>query len=676
MLRCPRAAPPTHHRSASPLDLRLAVSSPPHSCEPYTCEPGAGMDRGQERARQARGLRRWTLVVALMGSLGLVSSTVHAQPYRSIDGTDNNLAQPTWGAAGIPLLRVAPADYADGVSAMSGLTRPDPRTISNVIVLQSDLIPNSYRLSDMLWQWGQFVDHDLSLTEAQNRLLHPGEVADIPVPAGDPFFDPFGMGTAIIPFTRSQFVPGSSPRIQSNVLTAYIDASNVYGSDAVRAQALRRLDGSGKLKTSTGNLLPFNLGGLPNAPTTAPSFFLAGDVRCNEQAALAAMHTLWVREHNRLCDEIALATPGLDDEEIYQRARQWVGALMQVITYEEFLPALLGPGALTPYTGYDPGVNPGVATEFSTVAFRIGHTLLSSQVLRCSELGTPIDEGHLALADAFFNLSSITTEGGIDPLLRGLAAQYAQRVDNLIVNDVRSFLFGPPGAGGLDLSALNIQRGRDHGVPGYNALRVAYGLAPQATFADVTSVASVQAALSVLYNNPDEVDGWVGGLAEDHAPGAHVGELFLRIIGEQFERVRDGDRYWYELIYSGAQLTELRSTRLADVIRRNTQILGISDDVFRVPDFRRGDCNQDQVMNVADAIRLLDYLFQFQLVQPTIGCEDACDFNDDGTLDISDAIRVIAYLFAGGAPLPGPSAGCGPDPTPDAVGCYRFVGCP
>ena len=120
----------------------------------------------------------------------------------------------------------------------------------------------------------------------------------------------------------------------------------------MRAAALRTNDGTGRLLVSEGDLLPFNTPGLPNAGGTGPELFLAGDVRANEQVGLAALHTLFVREHNRLAQEMAANDPSLTGEEIYQEARRIVGALIQVITYNEFLPALLGPNALRPYRGY------------------------------------------------------------------------------------------------------------------------------------------------------------------------------------------------------------------------------------------------------------------------------------------------------------------------------------
>src|SRR5205823_3736062 len=110
-----------------------------------------------------------------------------------------------------------------------------------------------------------------------------------------------------------------NPRQQVNQVSAFLDASVVYGSDAVRAAALRTNDGTGRLKTSPGNLLPFNNttyfpnGPLPNDNESifpAETMFVAGDVRSSENVGLAALQTVLVREHNRLADRYRAANPG------------------------------------------------------------------------------------------------------------------------------------------------------------------------------------------------------------------------------------------------------------------------------------------------------------------------------------------------------------------------------
>ena len=256
---------------------------------------------------------------------------------------------------------------------------------------------------------------------------------------------------------------------------------------------------------------------------------------------------------------------------------------MQSITYREFLPALLGPGALAPYRGYDETVDARIANSFSAGAYRFGHSALSPFLQRVAADGNEIGEGALPLRDAFFSPDRIRNEGGIDPVLRGLASQLHQKIDLLIVDDVRNFLFGPPGSGGFDLASLNIQRGRDHGLPSYAVAREAYDLPPARGFADISRDPSVQAALASAYADVADVDLWVGGLAEDSVPGGHLGPLFTRMLAEQFEALRDGDRHWYARTLPPRKLRSIEATRLSDVIRRNTEIADeLPDDVFRL----------------------------------------------------------------------------------------------
>ncbi len=257
---------------------------------------------------------------------------------------------------------------------------------------------------------------------------------------------------------------------------------------------------------------------------------------------------------------------------------------MQVITYREFLPRLLGPDALPPYVGYDPTLNAGINNEFSTAAYRLGHTLLSPRLMRLDADGQAIAAGHLALRDAFFRPDRLVDEGGIEPVLRGLTAQPAQELDAYVVDDVRNFLFGPPGAGGLDLASLNLQRGRDHGLPAYNVVRQAYGLPPVTSFAQITSDPGVQARLASAYGDVGQLDPWAGALAEDHIAPGMVGPMVRAVLVDQFRRLRDGDRFWYQRLFDGDELAALEATRLSDVIRRNTDIAAgeIPDDVFKL----------------------------------------------------------------------------------------------
>ncbi len=487
----------------------------------------------------------------------------------SIDGVGNNLDNPDWGAAGTALIRLGTVEYADGLSEPAGADRPSAREISNEVADQAELISNDRYLTDFVWLWGQFIDHDLDLSVEAD----PAEELEIEVPAGDVDFDPFGTGAVTITLDRSDYeVDDDGVRQQVNSITAYLDGSVVYGSDAETAASLREGEG-GRMATSAGDLLPIGEDG----------FFMAGDVRANENVALTSMHTLWVREHNRLAEEIMAADPSLDpvadDEAIFQQARALVVAQIQAITYNEWLPALLGVDAIASYSGYDPTVNASIANVFSTAAYRFGHSMLSTDLLRLNNDGTEAVEGNLSLAEAFFSPDEVM-DHGIDSLLVGAANQVAQEIDNMIVDDVRNFLFGPPGAGGLDLASLNIERGRDHGLPDYNQLREDYGLARVTGFDEITSDSDLADKLALLYGSVDDIDPWVGILAEDHVAGSSLGELGGTILIDQFTRIRDGDRFWYENLYQGQTLRTLQNTSLSEVIERNTDITGLQDNVF------------------------------------------------------------------------------------------------
>ncbi|MFG0325677.1 MAG: peroxidase family protein [Phycisphaerales bacterium JB037] len=520
--------------------------------------------------RVARGLVSAAAVALLAGAA--------AGDDRTITGWGNNLLDDTRGMAGTNLIRMAMgARYDDGVGQM--MDGPNPRAVSNAIAVQGGKTGNHRALSSMHWQWGQFIDHDFTLIE------EGGEFAPIAVPMGDPQFDPFGTGTQMIPFHRSKYGAGvDSARTHANELSTWIDGSNVYGSDEVRAAALRTGVG-GRLATSAGDMMPYNTGGLPNAGGTGPTLFLAGDVRANEQAGLTTMHTVFVREHNYWADRIAGDNPGWSDEQVYQRARKIVGAEIQAITYNEYLPALLGGAApRASDAAYDASVDPAISETFSAAAFRLGHTMLNSELKRYNEDGTEYAGGHLSLSQAFFHPSIVTEPGSLDAIVRGLAQQQAEAIDTRVVDDVRNMLFGPPGAGGLDLLSLNIQRGRDHGLQDYNTIRAQFGLTPVGSFAEITSDAGLATMLEALYGDVDTIDPWVGLMSEDAMPGSSLGETAAAILIDQFTRLRDGDRFFYLWDDDLSEvLSEIESTRLSDILLRNTDIVSLQGNVFLVP---------------------------------------------------------------------------------------------
>jgi len=552
---------------------------------------------------------------------------------RSLDGRGNNELHPNWGRANTLYLRLAPPDYRDGISRMEG--GPSPRYVSNRVF--NDGGQNLFSengVSQWGWVWGQFIDHDIGLRNEQ-----PGESAPIAFNTNDPL-EAFTDDLGAIAFSRTPAAPGTgvaTPRQQVNTLSSFIDASNVYGVDSARLAWLRLgpVDSSGALLMLTDD------GYLPRVtargdPTTAPAMDLmgalvgmpnravvAGDVRANENIALTALHTLFAREHNRI---VAALPSYLTAEERFQIARRVVGAEIQYITYTQFLPAL---GIqLEPYRGYQPSVNPALSNEFAVVGYR-AHSMIHGEFDTTVPAGTYTDEELSAFAaqqiivertaadvtltiplNAAFGNPDLLQQVGLGPVLQSLAERQYKN-DEQVDNTLRSILFQVPkpgipdptvcGApvvnpdcftGVSDLPAIDIARGRDHGIPSYNDLRRAYGLAPKTSFIDVTGEATqrfpprlngndpaildfvelrdadgtllvpgsaeaedeavtgirsstLAARLKAAYGSVDRLDAFVGMVSEQHLKGTEFGELQLAIWTKQFAALRDGDRFYY-----------------------------------------------------------------------------------------------------------------------------------
>ena len=391
----------------------------------------------------------------------------------------------------------ATAHFADGISVPLGGN--NPRTISNLVVGAGDPdVANPEGVSAFMYAWGQFIDHDLTLTRTDG-------VSDISVvvPAGDPVLP---AGT-IIPITRAVIDPTtgpgtSNPAMAVNSNTAWLDGSMVYGSNAATAASLRTADGH--MLTSQGNNLPIVNG-----------MVVAGDVRAAENPALTALQTLFVREHNYQVDKLHLEHPNWSGDQLYNHARAIVTAEIANITYSEFLPNLVGKNALTPYDGYDPNVDPHLTLEFVAAAFRFGHSIVSGETEGLAENGEVIAGSEEDLKDVFFQpAANFIDNGGADGQLRHLAADPSQALDARIVDDLRNFLVDPPVS--LDLAAINIQRARDLGLGTLNQTREALGLDPYTDFSQITSDPETLAGLKAAYGNVNNVGLWTGGLSENH----------------------------------------------------------------------------------------------------------------------------------------------------------------
>jgi peroxidase len=493
--------------------------------------------------------------------------TMSLPEFRSADGSGNNLINPALNAsAGASFVRFTPAEFSDGVSTpRDGV---NARELSNIVVGQNGT-PDPHiedpTGSGFMYAWGQFIDHDLDLQK--NSTTH----FDIPVPNGDPAL-PAG---SLIPVVRAAVEPGTGagthePGAAINQITGFIDGSQVYGSSKAVADSLRLPDGHMKVTHENGqDFLPIVNGQ-----------FVAGDVRASENSALTSIQNLFLREHNHQVDALHKAHPSLTGDQLYQEARAIVGAEIENVTYNEFLPQLLGKNAVDKYHGFDAAVDPRISQEFAGAAFRL-HSLVSDDITHEANDGS-IKETH-ALKDDFGRPpQSFIDTGGPDGILKNLASEHAQLMDNRIVDDLRNFL-GDPVGGAQDLAAVNIQRGRDMGLGHLNETRDALGLKPYTSFDQITSDKVTAKLLSDAYHGDlNSVDLWLGGSSEDHAKGAMVGSTFQAIIAQQFENVRDGDRFFFEsgTQFSKHEINAIKHTTLGDIIERNTTA-DVQKNVFK-----------------------------------------------------------------------------------------------
>jgi hypothetical protein len=641
--------------------------------------------------RRFKARLAFALLVGLALAAGIILAPVRifhggVSKWRSLDGSSNNLAHPTWGRIGTPYLRVTQAAYADGIAAME--KGPPARYISNRIF--NDLGQNLFSengISQLGWVWGQFLDHSFGL-----RNEHRGETAAIPFDAKDPI-ERFRNDLRSIDFARTPAAVGTgktSTRQQTNTVSSFIDAYAVYGGTQDRLEWLRLGPVDGKISNNSASL--FLPGGyLPQADArgnknTAPGMDLmgqlathpasaavAGDVRANENIALTATHTLFAREHNRIVSRLP---DSLSNQDRFQIARRVAVAEQQYITYHEFLPTL---GVhLPPYRGYDPNVNPSLSNEFATVGYRV-HSMVHGEIEPAAPVGTygqaqlrafraqgiPSEiRGKnvtlvIPLGVAFGN-PNLLKSVGLGPTIEGLADERQYKNDEQIDDSMRSILFQIPKPGikdptvcgepkvnpscystVQDLGAIDVQRDRDHGIPPYNQLRVAYGLEPKDSYRAITGERSAEFPRSKLINrrdpiddpdildftklkddggdtvplnedeaqetavtgvrrsalaarlkavygpgNVNKVDAFVGMLSEPHVRGTEFGELQLAMWKKQFATLRDGDRFFY---LNDPMLDSIKEKygidyrhSLADIIEMNTDA-DVRPNVFKTP---------------------------------------------------------------------------------------------
>nr|UCR61005.1 peroxidase [Aphelinus asychis] len=528
--------------------------------------------------------------------------------YRSLDGSCNNVQNPKWGSAFTAYNRILFPQYADGIQ-MPRKERgvhalPNARAVSVGLASRSARSDVSRTLA--LVQWSELVSHDLAHTSARKmvwsgrpivccnedgqwplpRYIHP-DCNAVSVAENDPDYRKHNV--RCLDYVRSLPVLNSDctfgPTEQMNQVSHFLDGSTIYGSTLAASSEIRAYEG-GLLRANVINGNEY----LPVAQAETISqcdsdnCYLTGDERANAEPQLAALHTIWMREHNRVARKLAGMIPTWSDETVYQEARRIVTAEIQHITYKEWLPLLIGKrfansvglGVASNYSevAYQPYIDPAVSNEVATAALRFPSSLKHT-TFSMTDDDRKINDSR-RLSDYFYKPRSIESNNVLDGLIRGLATRTAQKMDLHQVVDITNELYKANGAMNLDQISLDIQRGRDHGLPGYNDYRKHCGLRAAKSFDDFLDYVPVEMVKKwrSLYKSTDDVDLVIGGMAERPIEDAMLGPTFRCLISSQFLRTRKSDRFFYDSSdqpkpFTLSQLNSLKKVTLARVFCDN-----------------------------------------------------------------------------------------------------------
>ncbi|XP_071154950.1 salivary peroxidase/catechol oxidase-like [Mytilus edulis] len=563
--------------------------------------------------------------------------------YRTIDGTCNNLDKPNWGAAFTTQPRFIDEVYSDGIntpriSADGTPTLTSPRTISNSVFI----INNGRKVSKpegfnslMSLNWGQFLDHDIVLTptfaEEHGEDIQCCKEDAIPIARdeclGIEMTPDEDLDISCMEFVRSAPAPDTQLNAGNqvtNAITSFIDGSMVYGSSEDEERQLRGIDGKMAVKSvSGGDLLPEDTSGeafctLTGRDPVNDYCQNAGDIRVNVQPGLGHLHLLFVREHNRIVDELKNVQPSWTGDQLYNEARKIVGAIIQHITFNEYLENLFSDEILDKYglrllsegysRDYNKNINPGTRVGVATAALRFGHTQIPHEMAYLSndynttssvtEMQSTLKNPHLLVNKAGSRILD---------LVRYMTTLPTRASDREFEGAIRNHLFN----GRLDLTSLNIQRGRDNGLPSYTAWREFCDLSVPSSDDDWDSLPDLlnRGKLRQLYKSVHDIDLYVGGILERRmktsaGDQSYLGPTFACILGTQFQQLKLGDRFWYERPYPEGfredQLQEIRKVTLATVLCANTDgLTELQTLALRRPG-RRRNCNDERFIPKID----------------------------------------------------------------------------
>jgi len=527
--------------------------------------------------------------------------------YRTFDGVCNNWKNPDWGQAMTTYKRFLSPDYKDLIReprasiTSSALDLPSPRMVS--LIVHKDQQRCALSANFLHVSFGQLLAHDLSKKQGFRTLkcCDGSEAGDaghgmcLPIEINPSDAHYMENEVSCMSFTRSQFGVTKGCQLgtmqQLNIQTGTMDGSGIYGFSRELVYKFRENDGTGKLITI--EIDPMKKRVLPGrdcTPMNPPGntcVWDAGDGRVNENPGLAVMTLIFFRLHNFIAEKLKELHPTWEEDQLFHEARHITVAIFQHIAYNEFLPLLLGMKAVKKYgllpgkghtNSYDAKVNPQVSNSMCTAALRSNHGTCPGFIETRDKFWALLDR--VDLSDLFFQ----PINEPVDDYIRGGAKQCAHTPGASMTSQLTGFLFKTDGHNfGNDLAAINIQRGRDHGIPNYNKWRKWCGLKPLKTWKDLYKVIDPKSAkmLEQMYLSLDDIDLWSAGVAENTLPGAMVGETFACLLGRSFKDLKIGDRFFYDngglpSSFSPAQLLQIKNVKLS------TLYCTLTDDITSI----------------------------------------------------------------------------------------------
>ena len=475
---------------------------------------------------------------------------------RSVDGTLNDLESPLMGSIGTRFGRNVPLDETFR-EPEGALLEPNPRTLSRELLTRERFLPAT-TLNVLAAAWIQFEVHDW-FSHGKAEQVNPWEVA---LAADDDWPD----RPMTIPRARRDPTSDQDPRTPDTFITAdshWWDGSQIYGSDEHFAAALRAGE-DGKLRIGSDGLPPRDLDQFVDLSGVAGNFWVG----------LALLHTLFMLEHNAICERLRREFPTWSDDHLYDKARLINVAVMAKIHTTEWTPAIIA----HPTTRYAMRATwSGIVGE--RLGRRFGH-LGSGDVLsgipgsKTDHHGVPyslseefvaVYRMHPLLPDEF-SFRSVAGDELLEertfPELGALQAR--ERLEEIgVANAFYSFGIAHPGTISLhnyprflqhldrpdgtrlDLAATDILRIRERGVPRYNHFRRLFRLRPAKSFAELTDDPAEAERIRRAYDDEIErVDLMIGLYAEPKPKGFGFSDTAFRVFILMASRRLKSDRFF------------------------------------------------------------------------------------------------------------------------------------